>query len=91
MRKALKFLVSGYVQGVGYRYFTINIANKIGVSGYVKNLHNGNVEVYAIGTEEQLEELHKYLEMGPSHSRVDEVIIIPELIDTDYYNFRVEH
>jgi len=53
---ARKYVVSGRVQGVGYRYFAERCANQLGVSGYVKNCWNGTVEVYAVGDETSLEE-----------------------------------
>ena len=46
---ARKFIVSGRVQGVGYRFFAERCANRLGVSGYVKNCWDGTVEVYAVG------------------------------------------
>jgi acylphosphatase len=91
MKKAKKFLVKGNVQGVGYRYFTILVAEKIGVNGYVRNLYNGNVEVYAIGTEEQLDELKNKLETGPSHAYVEEVVEEYTAIDETYSSFNVEY
>ena len=50
-----RFLVYGRVQGVGFRYFTWNEAQKIGVLGFVRNLWDGSVEVIACGSEEQIE------------------------------------
>lgn len=74
MKIAKKFTVIGRVQGVGYRYFTEKLANSIGVYGYVKNMYDGSVEVYAIGTEAQLMNLKEGLERGPSYARVDKVL-----------------
>jgi acylphosphatase len=51
-KQAKRFLVSGFVQGVGFRYFTENRAKRLGISGYVRNLRDGRVEAYAIGTPE---------------------------------------
>jgi acylphosphatase len=89
MRKALRFIVKGNVQGVGYRYFTANCANRIGVYGYVENLYNGDVEVYAIGTDEQLDDLKQYLEKGPSYSRVEKVIAEPAIMDSNIAGFSI--
>jgi acylphosphatase len=74
MKIGKKFLIYGLVQGVGYRYFVHKNANLVGVYGYVKNLYDGSVEVYAIGTEEQLDKFKSKLLTGPSYSRVDNVI-----------------
>ncbi len=61
------------VQGVGYRFFAQRVAESLGVAGYVKNLRDGRVEVYAIGTPEQLGELRGELERGPRHASVSGV------------------
>jgi len=72
-KKAIRFHVSGLVQGVGYRYFTHRAARQLGVAGYVKNLRDRRVEIYAIGTDEQLLALREDLRQGPSHSAVEKI------------------
>ncbi|MCG9127248.1 acylphosphatase [Candidatus Poribacteria bacterium] len=71
----LLVLISGKVQGVGFRYFTKVNATKLGVKGYAKNLTNGKVEVVAEGDKEKLYALIKQLRIGPSASKVDNVKI----------------
>jgi len=71
---AKRFYVTGYVQGVGYRYFAVRAANRLNVSGYVRNVRGGRVEVYAIGTAEQLALLRAELREGPTGASVDQVI-----------------
>ena len=66
-------MISGTVQGVGFRYFTQRAAAKIKVGGYVKNLGDGRVEVFAMGTAQQLRELRRVLERGPRFSSVTHV------------------
>ncbi len=68
-----RYFVSGGVQGVGYRYFTQHTAAKLHLSGYVRNLHDGRVEVLASGTAEQLAQLRAQLERGPRFASVREV------------------
>jgi len=70
---AKRFLISGRVQGVGYRYFAERAASRLSIRGYAKNLSDGRVEVYAIGTTEQLNELAGKLKRGPIMSRVERV------------------
>ena len=70
---AKRFYVSGYVQGVGYRLFAQRVAGKIGVHGYVKNLRDGRVEVYAMGSDRQMHDLRGELKRGPSGGSVDDV------------------
>ncbi len=67
------FLVSGRVQGVGFRYFTEREARRIGLQGWVRNLPDGRVETAAHGTPEQMEEFLRALQKGPPLSRVDAV------------------
>lgn len=69
----LRFLVSGSVQGVGYRYFVLVRAGAIGVNGWVRNLADGRVEVVARGSKEALESLADSLQQGPRHARVTDV------------------
>jgi acylphosphatase len=72
---ARHILVSGIVQGVGFRWFTDRTARRIGVGGWVRNLADGRVEIYAEGDEEKLEALIAEVRKGPSSSRVDDVTV----------------
>jgi acylphosphatase len=67
---ARRYFVRGRVQGVGYRYFAQRAAAQLGVRGYVRNLDDGRVEVYAVGTPEQLSELAGLLWTGPRFGSV---------------------
>ena len=62
-----QFTVYGVVQGVGFRYFTCREAEKIGVTGSVKNLSDGSVLVVAEGSLQQLTLLRDWLQKGPPH------------------------
>jgi acylphosphatase len=73
MRVARRYLVRGRVQGVGFRYFAQDIANREGLSGQVRNLPDGRVEIVAEGDEASLIRLEAALWRGPSHARVDHV------------------
>jgi acylphosphatase len=68
-----KVIVSGVVQGVGFRYFTAKEANKLDVYGHAKNLIDGSVEVLIFGEKSKLKILLKWLEKGPKMSSVDDV------------------
>lgn len=74
VKAAKLYYVSGTVQGVGYRYFAQREARRLRLGGYAKNLSDGRVEVYAIGTEAQLSALKKELERGPRAASVTEVM-----------------
>jgi acylphosphatase len=70
---AKRFYVSGMVQGVGFRFFAERVATTLGVSGYVKNLSDGRVEVYVIGNAAQLEAVGNELRRGPRMASVEQV------------------
>ena len=87
---ARKFLISGQVQGVGYRYFAQRSAARHQVRGYVKNLDDGRVEAFAQGTARQVDEFKHDLIAGPSYSKVDEIEeTVLEPISA-YSTFRIE-
>lgn len=68
-----RYYVSGIVQGVGFRYFVERVARHRKINGYVRNLHDGRVEVYAIGTSARLTDLRIELEHGPRGASVSNV------------------
>jgi acylphosphatase len=70
---ACRYFVAGIVQGVGFRYFTQDEAERLDLSGFVRNLRDGRVEVYAIGTQENLARLRTLLERGPRGAMVQHV------------------
>jgi acylphosphatase len=72
-KQAKRYFVSGMVQGVGYRYFAQDAAEQLRMSGFVRNLRDGRVEVFAMGTAQQHAELRSMLERGPRFSSVSEV------------------
>jgi len=69
-RLARTWFVTGQVQGVGFRWFVTKRAAEVGVSGWVQNEDDGRVQVYAIGTSEQLNRLAAWLHQGPPHATV---------------------
>jgi acylphosphatase len=73
LRVARKFLISGRVQGVGFRWFAQTAAEHEGVHGWVRNLPDGRVEVQAEGDAEAVERFERALRHGPRGARVDEV------------------
>ena len=78
MLAARRFLVSGRVQGVGFRYFVQEAAMVEGLAGWVRNLPSGAVEVLAEGDAEALERFARQLARGPAMARVDNVESIIE-------------
>jgi len=89
---AKRFYVSGSVQGVGYRFFAQRVASSLGVRGYVKNLFDGRVEVYAIAAPEALAAFREQLKRGPRFASVDEVAEAEAEILPQYENeFSIKH
>jgi acylphosphatase len=72
------------VQGVGFRYFTQAAAEKLRIGGFVRNLRDGRVEVLAVGTPQQHQELRAMLERGPRFSSVTEVLEEAITLDQQY-------
>ncbi len=73
MRIARRFLISGRVQGVGFRYYTHDVATREGVTGYVRNLPDGRVEALVEGDDEAVTRVERALRMGPGGARVEHV------------------
>ena len=73
-----RYLISGRVQGVFYRSSAQQYARSLSLSGWVRNRRDGRVELFASGSEEQLEELEKWLEIGPEYAKVTNIEIIKE-------------
>jgi acylphosphatase len=70
VRRARRYLVSGRVQGVGYRYFAARAARELELTGWVRNLSDGRVEAYAVGSPSKLEDFEGRLRTGPPASAV---------------------
>ncbi|MEM0022682.1 MAG: acylphosphatase [Archaeoglobaceae archaeon] len=73
--KAIEIFVSGVVQGVGFRYFTVRVARELGIKGYVKNLSDGRVYIYAVGDEGALEKFLANVRKGPPLAVVRDVVV----------------
>jgi acylphosphatase len=73
VRVARRFLISGRVQGVGFRYFAQAAAAREGIHGSVRNLPDGSVEAVAEGEAEALERFERAIRHGPPGARVDHV------------------
>jgi acylphosphatase len=71
--KTYHYLVLGRVQGVAFRHYTVREAEKWGISGTVRNLDNGAVEVYAQGDEPAIAQFELFLHTGPRSAKVEKV------------------
>jgi acylphosphatase len=84
---AYRYLVSGRVQGVGYRYFALREAEALGVTGFARNLPDGRVEVVAEGSDEALAAFEGRLQAGPGFASVSglEKTPVPPRGDGDFH------
>ena len=71
--RTVHLLIAGHVQGVGFRYFALERARRLGLTGRARNLPDGTVEVEAEGEPEGLEEFVRALRRGPPAARVAQV------------------
>ena len=88
--EAKRYLVRGRVQGVGFRWFVEREAHILGIAGWVRNNHDGSVEVLAQGTCDQLSGLHGRLREGPRAARVDAVEVSEDRPVDGLNSFRIE-
>jgi acylphosphatase len=77
---AAQLLVSGMVQGVGYRAWTERTARALGVHGFVRNLDDGRVEIFAEADLKTLDTFVTACWRGPTHARVDDIVRIPRTV-----------
>lgn len=81
-------LIKGKVQGVFYRASAKDAAEKLGVSGWIRNTEEGAVEVLASGTEEQVQEFIRWCWQGPARAEVKQVVV-QEMGDEQFTGFRI--
>lgn len=83
--------IEGRVQGVFYRAFTRNVAIKLGLHGWVKNLYDGRVEAMFEGSRELIEEAVSHCKTGPLGSRVTDVDVNWETYTGEYKGFEIRY
>ncbi len=86
---AFHAVVKGEVQGVGFRVSAVLRAERLGLTGWVRNTDEGDVEVWAEGKSEELESFYSWLQIGPSAARVDKVLKTDERPRGFYSRFSV--
>ena len=86
----LHAFISGMVQGVGFRYFVLDVANDLGSVGWVRNLRDGRVEVVAEGARPSLEAMLAQFRQGPRAARVDQVEVAWEPATGEFHRFGLE-
>ena len=87
--RILKAKVYGKVQGVWFRKYTLDYANRFGIVGTVNNLRDGTVLVHAGG--KNLEEFKKYLNSGPPNSNVNKIDFSWDSSKMEFSEFKIEY
>jgi acylphosphatase len=89
MRIARRFAVTGRVQGVGFRYFVQEAADREGVTGYVRNLPDGSVEAYVEGEAEAVTRIERAIRRGPGGAHITNVNVDDEEPAGSYREFSI--
>jgi acylphosphatase len=89
VKERVHLIVSGHVQGVWFRASTREEGSRLGLTGSVRNLPDGRVEVIAEGRAELLEDLVRWCRHGPRHARVDDLEVTREAATDEFPDFLV--
>ncbi len=90
MRKRLHLWVSGRVQGVFYRANAVQVAKQLGLTGWVRNLPDGRVEIVAEGEAESLQKLLSWCRLGPPAAQVDSLEVKEEAYTSEFGEFSIK-
>ena len=89
--KRYRVIVSGRVQGVCFRYYTVEMAKKLGITGWVRNLYSRQVEAVVEGKSPKIDQMLSFLKEGPSMAHVTDCQIVEEPYKPDEFtDFRIE-
>lgn len=86
-----RIVLSGRVQGVGFRFYTIRLSEAFDVGGYVRNLPDGSVEIVAEGSRDQVDSFLERASKGPSSARVTEIKSYEEPAGGQFNSFGVSY
>ncbi|MBI4394794.1 MAG: acylphosphatase [Candidatus Omnitrophica bacterium] len=89
MKKQVRLIISGIVQGVFFRASAASIARSLELRGFARNLSNGDVEIVGEGEEEKLKRLIEWCRKGPSGARVDDLEIEWKEISGQFEQFQI--
>jgi acylphosphatase len=87
---ARRYVVSGRVQGVGFRFFTQDVARREGLQGYVRNLTDGRVETLATGDAEAVDRFERAIRQGPPHADVEQMTIEDHPANLSLMGFEIQ-
>jgi acylphosphatase len=89
MKKCVHLIVSGMVQGVGFRYYVHHSARRHYLKGWVKNMEDGRVETMAEGEEHELQEFVREIKKGSRFSTVDDVQVEWHAYSNQFKDFKI--
>ena len=89
MKKAARFIVQGTVQGVFFRQFVKEHAVKLDLTGFVRNLTNGDVEVIVEGEQGSIDRLAGFVKKGPEHSQIRHVQVEERKWTGSFSDFKI--
>jgi len=90
MKKAVRMYVNGTVQGIFFRQFVKDNAERYNLRGFVRNLEDGRVEIFVEGDMENVDKMIEACEKGPKHSQIKKVDVKEEKIQ-DFKEFKILH
>ena len=89
MKGAAKLIINGTVQGVFFRQFCKDEADKLNLRGYIRNLESGEIEILVEGEKEKIEELYQKLKKGPPHAQIREIKVEERKWSGDQKEFKI--
>jgi len=89
MKKAVKIIINGTIQGVFFRQFIKDSADKLNLRGFARNLENGDVEVIAEGNQDEVEKMIEICKQGPKFANIKNVSVSQINYSGDYKDFKI--
>jgi len=91
MKSRVHVIISGRVQGVWFRANTRDKAEQLGINGWVRNTHDGNVEAVFEGDEEHIKEMINWCRQGPPMAKVENLIIEKQPVSDEFNGFSIKY
>jgi acylphosphatase len=91
MKRRAEIIINGLVQGVGFRYYIVRHAERLGLTGYTKNLYTGEVQTVVEGEVPVIEELFSLIRTGPGHASVKNAKIYWSDSKDEFTSFEVRY
>jgi acylphosphatase len=89
MKKAMRFVVQGTVQGIFFRQFVKEHSDNSKLRGFVRNLESGEVEVIVEGEADDIKRLNGFLKTGPAHAQIRNVVAEERKWSGDFSEFKI--